>query len=129
MKVAPASAVSEAESSPPILNTIRKPSAFLRKLSLNAEKNWHQNSGAKRRDVIREFDIGDSSRDAKLAVLERKIVFSSDPHPGPAPRSGAQRAPVRELFLGAKRRAADQCHDGLEHRRHHCYEHRSRIEL
>jgi hypothetical protein len=27
----------------------------LRKLSLNAEKNWHQNSGAKRRDNSRGF--------------------------------------------------------------------------
>jgi hypothetical protein len=27
----------------------------LRKLSLKAEKNWHQNRGAKRRDSIREF--------------------------------------------------------------------------
>jgi hypothetical protein len=26
-------------------------------LSLNAEKNWHQNKGAKRRDVIRLSDI------------------------------------------------------------------------
>jgi len=28
----------------------------LRKLSLNAEKNWHQNNGAKRRDSSRGFD-------------------------------------------------------------------------
>ncbi len=27
------------------------------KLSLNAEKNWHQNSGAKRREVIRERNM------------------------------------------------------------------------
>ena len=40
---------------PPILNRIRNTSAFLRKLSLNAEKNWHQNSGAKRRDNSRGF--------------------------------------------------------------------------
>src|ERR1700752_2017606 len=33
----------------PRWNTIKRPSAVLRKLSLNAEKNWHQNSGAKRR--------------------------------------------------------------------------------
>ena len=38
-------------------NRIRKTSAFLRKLSLNAEKNWHQNSGAKRRAVIRERNM------------------------------------------------------------------------
>ncbi|MNC96209.1 hypothetical protein D3C83_135180 [compost metagenome] len=38
-------------------NRIRNTSASLRKLSLNAEKNWHQNSGAKRRDVISELDM------------------------------------------------------------------------
>ena len=32
----------------------RTPSAFLRKLSLNAEKNWVQNKGAKRRVSSRE---------------------------------------------------------------------------
>src|ERR1043166_8096821 len=128
MNTAAVSVISASRLVTPGANRIRNTSAFLRKLSLNAEKNWHQNSGAKRRDVIRELDIGDSSRDAKLAVLERKIVISSDRHPGLAPRSGAQRAPVRELFLGAKRRAADPCHDGLEYRRHRCYEHRSRIE-
>ena len=37
---------------------MRKTSAVLRKLSLNAEKNWHQNSGAKRRVVIRDVDNG-----------------------------------------------------------------------
>src|SRR5438477_10781305 len=36
---------------------MRKASEFLRKLSLNAEKNWHQNSGAKRRVVISDVDI------------------------------------------------------------------------
>jgi hypothetical protein len=29
----------------------------LRKVSPNAEKNWHQNSGAKRRVVIRDVDM------------------------------------------------------------------------
>jgi len=29
----------------------------LRKLSLNAEKNWHQNSGAKRRVIRRDEDM------------------------------------------------------------------------
>ena len=43
---------------PAILNRIRNTSAFFRKLSLNAEKNWHQNSGAKRREVIRLENIG-----------------------------------------------------------------------
>ena len=39
----------------------RKTSAFFRKLSLNAEKNWHQNSGAKRRVNIRESMVSDLS--------------------------------------------------------------------
>src|ERR1700743_1538600 len=50
MKIAAASVISGAAPEPPILNRIRKTRAFLRKLSLNAEKNWHQNRGAKRRD-------------------------------------------------------------------------------
>jgi len=56
MKTAPANVISASASWPPILNKIKKTSAFLRKLSLKAEKNWHQNSGAKRRDVIRDVD-------------------------------------------------------------------------
>src|SRR5215475_6997467 len=36
---------------------IRKTSAFFRKLSLNALKNWHQNRGAKRRLSNRLEDI------------------------------------------------------------------------
>src|SRR5512144_1863953 len=36
-----------------VRNRIKKTSAVLRKLSLNAAKNWHQNSGAKRRERIR----------------------------------------------------------------------------
>src|SRR5438309_1164896 len=54
MNTAPLSVTSEPEFSPPSLNRMRMTSAFLRKLSLNAEKNWHQNSGAKRR-VARRF--------------------------------------------------------------------------
>jgi hypothetical protein len=44
-------------SSYPALNRIRNTSAFFKKLSLNAEKNWHQNKGAKRRDVIKWSDM------------------------------------------------------------------------
>jgi hypothetical protein len=61
MKIASASVFSEAAPSPPIWKTMRNPSAFLRKLSLNAEKNWHQNSGAKRRDVMRCIDMARAS--------------------------------------------------------------------
>ena len=39
------------------LNRMTKTSAVLRKLSLKAAKNWHQNSGAKRRVVIRDVDM------------------------------------------------------------------------
>jgi hypothetical protein len=34
-----------------------KTSAVLRKLSPNAEKNWHQNRGAKRRVVIKDVNM------------------------------------------------------------------------
>src|SRR5437660_11753717 len=40
---------------------MRMTSAFLRKLSLNAEKNWHQKSGAKRRESMRCVAIVDCS--------------------------------------------------------------------
>ena len=53
----PARSPSAAPACPPIPNRIRKASAFLRKLSLKAEKNWHQNSGANRRAVIRERNM------------------------------------------------------------------------
>jgi hypothetical protein len=36
---------------------MRKTREVLRKLSANAEKNWHQNRGAKRRVVIRDVDM------------------------------------------------------------------------
>src|SRR3954466_13146569 len=50
MNTAAARVMSDSAAEPPIMNRIRKTRAFFRKLSLNAEKNWHQNSGAKRRD-------------------------------------------------------------------------------
>ncbi|GJE46820.1 hypothetical protein AEGHOMDF_6029 [Methylobacterium soli] len=39
------------------LNRIRNARAFFRKLSLKAEKNWHQNSGAKRRAVMSDRNM------------------------------------------------------------------------
>ena len=57
MNTAAASVISDSPADPPILNRIRKTSAFLRKLSLKAEKNWHQNNGAKRRDRSIGSDI------------------------------------------------------------------------
>src|SRR5215831_9864705 len=57
MKTAAASVISASASAPPIWNRMRKTSAFLRKLSLNAEKNWVQNRGAKRRVINRDEDM------------------------------------------------------------------------
>ena len=66
MNTAPASVTSigEPPPSPPTLNRIRNTRAFLRKLSLKAEKNWHQNRGANRRVVIKVRNMGISSHDA-----------------------------------------------------------------
>src|SRR6187200_2401237 len=57
MKTAAASVTSAPACDPPMSgwNRMRKTRAFLRKLSLNAEKNWHQNNGAKRRVVSKEY--------------------------------------------------------------------------
>src|SRR5665647_3818779 len=52
MKIALAKVINASASAAPERNKIRKTSAVLRKLSLNAAKNWHQNSGAKRLDSI-----------------------------------------------------------------------------
>src|SRR5215475_7538623 len=57
MKTAAASVMSASASEPPIWNRMRKTSAFLRKLSLKAEKNWVQNRGAKRRVISRDEDM------------------------------------------------------------------------
>src|SRR5215471_11100062 len=59
MKIALASAMRDSEFGPAHLNRISSASAFFRKLSLKALKNWHQNRGANRLvanrlDVIRE---------------------------------------------------------------------------
>src|SRR6266436_8623503 len=62
MKMPPASVTSASPVAPPILNRISKTSAFFRRLSLKAEKNWHQNSGAKRREARSDCDI-DPSQD------------------------------------------------------------------
>src|SRR6266403_3824046 len=57
MKTAAASVMSASASAPPMRNRMRKTSAFLRKLSLKAEKNWVQNRGAKRRVINRDEDM------------------------------------------------------------------------
>src|SRR5438552_13861010 len=62
MKTAAAKVMSASASAPPIWNRIRKTSAFWRKLSLNAEKNWVQNSGAKRRVNSKDEDMNGALR-------------------------------------------------------------------
>src|SRR5215831_18655753 len=57
MNTAAASVISASASAPPIRNSRRKTSEVLRKLSLNAAKNWVQNRGAKRRVISREEDM------------------------------------------------------------------------
>src|SRR5262249_27944897 len=57
MKTAAASVISASASAPPIWNRSRKASEVLRKLSLNAAKNWVQNRGAKRRVISRDEDM------------------------------------------------------------------------
>src|ERR1700747_1588973 len=57
MNTAAASVISASASAPPIWNSRRKTSEVLRKLSLNAAKNWVQNRGAKRRVISRDEDM------------------------------------------------------------------------
>src|SRR6516162_2124649 len=64
IKMPPANVTKDSPDWPAILNRISKASVFFRKLSLKAEKNWHQNSGAKRREVRSDCDI-DLSRDCR----------------------------------------------------------------
>jgi hypothetical protein len=63
---------------------MRKTSAVLRKLSLNAAKNWHQNNGAKRLDSIRGGGI--------------TLNYCKVPAPGsaqPVKKGGPKTAPSR----------------------------------
>src|SRR5271154_5295793 len=57
INVAPASVINASALPPAIWNKMRNTSAVLRKLSPNAEKNWHQKRGAKRRAVIKDVDM------------------------------------------------------------------------
>src|SRR5215469_14054398 len=68
MKIAVASAINDSEFGPVHLNRIRKASAFFRKLSLKALKNWHQNSGANRRVANRLDDIRGSDADSEFTT-------------------------------------------------------------
>ena len=65
----------------PTLNRMRNTRAFLRTLSLKAEKNWHQNSGAKRLDVISDrnmtaYPVGDRGGRRGAAPVGRRRTSS-----------------------------------------------------
>src|SRR5258708_26611284 len=87
MKTAAASVISASASAPPIWNSRRKTSEVLRKLSLNAAKNWVQNKGAKRRVISRDEDM----------------AFPLVPT-GAGPRCAGNAGSVRSLSPQAKRR-------------------------
>ncbi len=72
MKIAAANVMSGSASGPPILNRIKNTSAFLRKLSLKAEKNWVQNRGAKRRVMSKDEDMAFPSFDRARAARALK---------------------------------------------------------
>src|SRR5262249_51520849 len=78
MKVAAASVISSSAWAPPMVKRMRMTSAFLRKLSLNAEKNWHQNKGAKRREVIKCVAMRQFRFMMKLQVLPRGAAKKKD---------------------------------------------------
>ena len=59
-----ASRILRLEFSPPKRKRMSIASMLRTKLSLKAEKNWHQNSGANRRDVIKARNMMAGSRGA-----------------------------------------------------------------
>src|SRR5262245_10687247 len=87
MNTAAASVISASASAPPIWNSRRKTSDVLRKLSLNAAKNWVQNRGAKRRVISRDEDM----------------VFPLVPT-GAGPECATNAGSICSLFPQAKRR-------------------------
>src|SRR3954467_14310721 len=82
MNTAAVSVISASRFPTPGANRIRKTSAFLRKLSLNAEKNWHQNSGAKRRVASKDDDMGSPvlrpGQDGPAAGCQRACAGKDD---------------------------------------------------
>src|ERR1700752_3124361 len=81
MNTAAASVMRASASGPPIRNRIRNTSAFLRKLSLNAEKNWVQNSGANRRVSSKEPDIDSASPFGDRSIYSRVCAAVEPPRP------------------------------------------------
>src|SRR5882672_12365689 len=74
MKMPPASVTSASPVAPPILNRISKTSAFFRRLSLKAEKNWHQKSGAKRREARSDCDIDTSKVQGRVRFAQHTVL-------------------------------------------------------
>src|ERR1700759_453680 len=84
MNTAAASVINARAPEPPIWNRMRKTSAFLRKLSLNAEKNWGQNRGAKRRVINRDEDMALPPVPTGRATPTARQMLSSVSPPSPA---------------------------------------------
>src|SRR6516165_2156212 len=85
----PANVTKDSPDWPAILNRISKASVFFRKLSLKAEKNWHQNSGAKRREVRSDCDI-DLSRDCRRVTCHPRESGWKELSRSTQPRSAGQ---------------------------------------
>src|SRR5436190_20951966 len=94
MNTAAVSVISASRLVTPGANRISRTSAFFRKLSLKAEKNWHQNSGAKRREARSDCDINISKDQGAWAK----------PRASPSPRlrgEGRGEGPVRDCSTAA----------------------------
>src|SRR3954470_5741049 len=96
MNTAAASVMRDSAAEPPILNRIRNTRAFFRKLSLNAEKNWHQNSGAKRRENSR--GLGSAGDGAVMGASLCQDAGLNQPRVGC--RAGITLAKLRKIKLG-----------------------------
>ncbi len=70
MKIALANVISAPASPAPDRNKMRNTSAVFRKLSLNAAKNWHQNSGAKRLDNMSGGSGGDGGEIGNMTPIK-----------------------------------------------------------
>src|SRR3954454_19259338 len=107
-------------SSNPALNRMRNTSAFFKKLSLKAEKNWHQNRGAKRRDSIREFDTGALAADgagSSRRERQRPGIVAEDARRASAAEHGAERGRLIVISPGVERRSikhgSERCSRGV----------------
>src|SRR3974390_3120444 len=77
MNTAAASVINDSPIDPPIWKSIRKTNAVFRKLALKAEKNWHQNRGANRRDRSKGFSSAISKPPHKLLYAVHSTFISA----------------------------------------------------